>query len=169
METWDGIDRYMILSSDTHAGAGVLGYRTYLERSWHQELDAWAGALDNPFAELGEHEHGRLNGDSDVRLERIDQQGVSGEVIFAIPANHPMEPYSHPRDEQRRSAGATLSMPIHHQGYRSLRANPRDVDGVDGVLGHRMGAGGAPADGAGPADRAMSGAVLFHVTPRPRP
>jgi len=199
METWDGIDRYMILSSDTHAGAGVLEYRAYLERSWHQELDAWAGALDNPFAELGEREHGRLNGDSDFRLERTDQQGVSGEVIFpntlppfyetmchlsgvprdraelarrwaglrahnrwlvdfcaeapqrrrgivqllpndveaavaevrwaagsavvggvmipAIPANHPVEPYFHPRYEPLWSACEELSMPIHqHQG-----------------------------------------------------
>ena len=33
--TWDTIDRYVVVSADSHAGADVRYYRQYLPSSWH--------------------------------------------------------------------------------------------------------------------------------------
>ena len=37
-----GNDRYIVISSDNHAGADVLDYKPYLEQKWHEEFDVWA-------------------------------------------------------------------------------------------------------------------------------
>ena len=44
--------RYVILSTDGHAGATVQGYRDYLASAYHEAFDAWASTLENPFADL---------------------------------------------------------------------------------------------------------------------
>jgi len=80
--TWDTIDRYMILSSDTHAGAEMHEYRRYLPARWHDEFDAWVAAVTNPFVDLRDPERAKLNWDSDARLAASDAEGITGEVIF---------------------------------------------------------------------------------------
>ena len=87
---------YVIVSSDTHAGLPVDGYRDYLDSSVHAEFDEWVA---------GRHEHRRVteevNGeyiaewegenaeglrgayDPEVRDKELDADGVAGEVIFA--------------------------------------------------------------------------------------
>ena len=45
-------DRYIVISSDCHAGAAMLDYRDYLDKKWHDEFDAWATAYVNPFDDL---------------------------------------------------------------------------------------------------------------------
>jgi predicted TIM-barrel fold metal-dependent hydrolase len=80
--SWDTIDRYMILSSDTHAGAELRQYKQYLDADWHDEFDAWADSITNPFVDLRDPERARLNWDSDARLAASDAEGITGEVIF---------------------------------------------------------------------------------------
>ena len=41
-ETCDRIDRYVVISSDTHAGAELREYKEYLNADWHERFDAWA-------------------------------------------------------------------------------------------------------------------------------
>ena len=82
MDRWDTIDRYMILSSDTHAGAEMRQYKQYLDPRWHDEFDAWAAAVTNPFVDLRDPEKAAVNWDSDRRLAAMDAEGVTGEVIF---------------------------------------------------------------------------------------
>lgn len=87
---------YVIVSSDTHAGLPVEGYRDYLPSAFHEEFDEWI---------RGRHEHRRLseevNGeyiaqwegenahglqgafDPEVRDKELDADGIAGEVIFA--------------------------------------------------------------------------------------
>src|SRR5262245_9075377 len=36
--------RYVLISSDAHAGADLLDYKPYLEREFHDEFDAWAAS-----------------------------------------------------------------------------------------------------------------------------
>ena len=38
-------DRYMILSSDTHAGALTRTYKEFLDPVWHDDFDAWEAAI----------------------------------------------------------------------------------------------------------------------------
>ena len=92
---------YVVISSDSHAGADILDYKPYLERRWHDEFDAWAAAyanpwdfvdprLDRPDFDFGEVEvltgaaswHSALSWDSPRRLLHMDQDGISAEVIF---------------------------------------------------------------------------------------
>jgi hypothetical protein len=40
---------YVVISSDSHAGADILDYKPYLESKWHDEFDAWAAAYGNPW------------------------------------------------------------------------------------------------------------------------
>jgi predicted TIM-barrel fold metal-dependent hydrolase len=79
---WDGIDRYMILSSDTHAGAELRQYKQYLDPRWHEDFDAWADSITNPFVDLRDPERAKLNWDSGARLAASDAEGITGEVIF---------------------------------------------------------------------------------------
>lgn len=46
--TWDTLDRYVVISTDTHAGADLYGYKPYLPARLHEEFDAWprTGAAD---------------------------------------------------------------------------------------------------------------------------
>lgn len=74
-------DRYMIVSSDTHAGADLLEYREYLDRAWHEEFDSWAASYSSPYDDLV-HATADRNWDSDLRLSMLEEDGVSAEVIF---------------------------------------------------------------------------------------
>jgi predicted TIM-barrel fold metal-dependent hydrolase len=92
---------YVVISSDSHAGADLLDYRPYLESKWHAEFDAWAASysnpwdfvdprLDKPGFDFGETEvltgaaswHSALSWDSPRRLLHMDEDGVSAEVVF---------------------------------------------------------------------------------------
>ncbi|MEO8694666.1 MAG: hypothetical protein ABI658_14170 [Acidimicrobiales bacterium] len=82
MATWDTIDRYMILSSDTHAGAEMREYKKFLDRAWHDDFDAWADAVVNPWVDLRDPDKAKINWDSDARVAACDREGITGEVIF---------------------------------------------------------------------------------------
>jgi len=74
-------DRYLVISSDGHAGAELLAYKDYLPAAWHDEFDAWAAAYENPFADLLAATAYR-NWDSDRRLAEADADGVAAEVLY---------------------------------------------------------------------------------------
>jgi predicted TIM-barrel fold metal-dependent hydrolase len=80
--TWDTIDRYMILTSDSHAGAAMADYKAFLDREWHDEFDAWLAGVTNPWVDLRDPERARLNWDNDARLAAMDAEGITGEIIF---------------------------------------------------------------------------------------
>jgi predicted TIM-barrel fold metal-dependent hydrolase len=82
MASWDSIDRYMILTSDSHAGAATADYRGYLERRWHDQFDVWLAGVRNPWIDLRDPERAKLNWESAARLAAMDAEGVTGEVIF---------------------------------------------------------------------------------------
>lgn len=96
-----GDHRYVVISSDSHAGADIPDYKPYLPKKWHDEFDAWAAAYSNPWDfvdprldragfDFGEVEiltgaaswHSALSWDSDRRIRHMDQDGVAAEVIF---------------------------------------------------------------------------------------
>jgi predicted TIM-barrel fold metal-dependent hydrolase len=74
-------DRYIVISSDCHAGAPMLEYRDYLEAKWHDEFDAWAATYENPFDDLRSPEAYR-NWNSDRRTQELEDDGVVAEVLF---------------------------------------------------------------------------------------
>ncbi len=78
MNRWSEIDRYLIITSDAHAGAAMADYKAYLDRSWHEEFDAWLAGVTMPWVDVND----ASNWDSDLRLARMDADGVCGEVIF---------------------------------------------------------------------------------------
>ncbi len=90
-------DRYLVISSDGHAGLPPERYRDYLESKYHQAFDAALpiqieatkqAAKTFLVADINaEWRRGRerpLSGawDSDARLEVIDADGVAAEVLF---------------------------------------------------------------------------------------
>jgi predicted TIM-barrel fold metal-dependent hydrolase len=81
MQRWDELDRYLIITSDAHAGATMVDYKPYLERRWHDEFDAWVAGIRNPWADLVS-DQAKCNWDSDARLNAMDADGIVGEVIF---------------------------------------------------------------------------------------
>jgi predicted TIM-barrel fold metal-dependent hydrolase len=83
--------RYVIISSDCHAGADLHDYKPYLERRWHEDFDAWASTYFDPWGTIdteSEYKAGvssflsPLNWDSAKRLEVLESQGIVAEVIF---------------------------------------------------------------------------------------
>jgi predicted TIM-barrel fold metal-dependent hydrolase len=91
---------YVVISSDNHAGADLLDYKTYLEKKWHDEFDDWAASYTNPWVfldprvpEEGQPEedlilvaasswHSPLNWDSTKRIRHMENDGVVAEVVF---------------------------------------------------------------------------------------
>jgi predicted TIM-barrel fold metal-dependent hydrolase len=87
-EAWDTIDRYVVISSDAHAGADLWAYKDYLPNRWHDEFDAWALSHEtdtsNPLRNFdkGIFATDTRNWDSDLRLLELDADGVAAEVLF---------------------------------------------------------------------------------------
>ncbi|MCU1456384.1 MAG: amidohydrolase [Actinomycetia bacterium] len=81
-ETWDNIDRYVVISADTHGGADLREYKQYLPSRWHDEFDAWADAYVSPWDDFV-HATASRNWDSDLRLQELDDDGVAAEVLIA--------------------------------------------------------------------------------------
>ncbi|MGI8491754.1 MAG: amidohydrolase family protein [Acidimicrobiales bacterium] len=79
--TWDTIDRYVVISSDTHAGADLRQYKDYLDPKWHEDFDAWADSYESPYDDLVTSTAKR-NWDSDFRLAELEADGVVAEVTF---------------------------------------------------------------------------------------
>lgn len=96
-----GGHHYVVISSDSHAGADIVDYKPYLESKWHDEFDEWASNYTNPWDfvdprleredfDFGEVEiltgaaswHSALSWDSPRRIQHMDQDGIAGEVIF---------------------------------------------------------------------------------------
>jgi len=77
----DTADRYLVISADGHAGADLLGYRPYLESSYHEDFDRWTDAYVNPFGDLVRPDADR-NWDSEVRNAALEADGVVGEVVY---------------------------------------------------------------------------------------
>ncbi|MAG29661.1 MAG: amidohydrolase [Deltaproteobacteria bacterium] len=74
-------DPYIVITSDTHAGASIDGYREYLDPSFRQAFDDWRGSYSNPARKhVGVKKI--KNWDSAVRLEDLTGDGVVGEVIY---------------------------------------------------------------------------------------
>ncbi len=78
MDTWNTIDRLMIISSDAHAGALAQDYRPYLPAKWHDDFDAWLAQITMPWFDISDDR----NWDADARMRALDDEGVAGEVIF---------------------------------------------------------------------------------------
>ena len=84
--------KYVIISSDCHAGASLRDYKPYLERRWHDEFDRWADTYSDPWATIdstdSDYKAGvssfmsPLNWESSHRLEVLESEGIAAEVIF---------------------------------------------------------------------------------------
>jgi predicted TIM-barrel fold metal-dependent hydrolase len=92
--TTDGQRRQVLVSTDGHAGADLLGYRPYLESAYHERFDAWAADYHDAWADdidqdrdpnhrVGVASAGAsVNWDAKERLELLDEQGIAAEVLF---------------------------------------------------------------------------------------
>ncbi|EUA51809.1 amidohydrolase domain protein [Mycobacterium xenopi 3993] len=91
--TWDTIDRYVVISTDTHAGADLYGYKQYLPARLHDEFDAWAKTYVSPFDDLVIATANR-NWDHEFRIAEMDADGVAGEVLLpnTVPPFFPTTP-----------------------------------------------------------------------------
>jgi predicted TIM-barrel fold metal-dependent hydrolase len=74
-------DRYVVISSDGHAGGQIHEYRHYLEAKYLADYDEWAEVYVNPFVDLQEATAYR-NWDSAARLRELEDDGVVAEVLF---------------------------------------------------------------------------------------
>ena len=66
-------DRYVVISTDSHAGGSMEQYREYLDAEWRDEFDAWRDKYRNPFRDLQDDGRTR-NWDSDLR-QQIQEHG----------------------------------------------------------------------------------------------
>ena len=80
-EPTTGLDRYTLISADTHAGGSHAQYREFLDSRFHEDFDTWRGRYKNPFRDLGDNRRLR-NWDDEMRNSQQDSDGVVGEVIF---------------------------------------------------------------------------------------
>jgi predicted TIM-barrel fold metal-dependent hydrolase len=117
-------ERLIVISSDSHAGADIHHYKSYLEKRWHDEFDAWAESYSNPWTFIdprpeddkpriaGASADSALNWDSERRIGDLESEGIVGEVIFPntptpfVPDSTLSAPFPRTRDEyEHRWAG----------------------------------------------------------------
>jgi predicted TIM-barrel fold metal-dependent hydrolase len=102
--------RYLIISSDCHAGADMATYRGYLEARYLDEYDEWAKVYLNPFDDLRGADYDR-NFNSVRRLAELEADGVVGEVLFPntippfFPSGNLVAPQPTQVEYERRWAG----------------------------------------------------------------
>ncbi len=173
-------DRYIVISSDGHAGAQVHEYRDYLESKYHDEFDAWEATFVNPFEDL-RADFAYRNWDSAARLRELEDDGVVAEVLFpnTIP---PFFPSGNllarpPADDEYelRWAGLQRAQPLVGRLLRR-HAGPARRDGAGvpqrrrrrGRRG-RMGRGRGTAGGHPPAGRAPRLGAAADLHPHLRP
>ncbi len=107
------LDRYLLITADTHAGLDPPGYRPYLEKKWLADYEAWVQTQETMMQMMrqvmGDRSIG-VDGDPDVdanrnwdtgrRLRETEADGVVAEVIFnnTLPpfAPIPMMPFEEP-------------------------------------------------------------------------
>ncbi len=91
----DELDRYLLITADTHAGSSPEGYGPYLERKWQDDYQGWleqSRQLAQVMRQvMGERSIG-VDGDPDLdgdrnwnsarRLRETEADGVVAEVIF---------------------------------------------------------------------------------------
>ena len=84
------MSKYLVVSSDGHAGPPAHIYREYLEERFRQEFDEYQAAIHRPVneefvkewdEETGDHEMLAAY-DSDARNAILDAEGVAAEVLF---------------------------------------------------------------------------------------
>ncbi len=91
----EGLDRYLLITADTHAGSDPEGFGPYLERKWQGEFRAWVeqqAQLAKIMRQVmgkrsigvdGDPEiDGDRNWDTTRRLRETEADGVVAEVIF---------------------------------------------------------------------------------------
>jgi predicted TIM-barrel fold metal-dependent hydrolase len=136
-------DRYIVISTDCHAGADVHAYKEYLERQWHEEFDAWAKSFSDPWAEEGDAERklglasydSTINWDSKHRRELLESEGIVAEIVFPNTAP-PFFPSG------VIGAAAPQSRTEYEHRMAGLRAHNRWLkDFCDEVPGQRAGVG----------------------------
>lgn len=95
MTAIDDLDRYILITADTHAGADLRAYRDYLDRRWHDDFADWAAAMEERARAMREMRgarsvgvdgdpevDGNRNWDSTRRLREMEADGVVAEVVF---------------------------------------------------------------------------------------
>jgi predicted TIM-barrel fold metal-dependent hydrolase len=99
---------YVLISTDAHAGADLLGYKPYLPAALHDQFDAWAADFHDPWADLDDADAmhdpddselvmgrasfvSRYSWESDTRVRHMDAEGIAAEVVFpnTVPPFYP--------------------------------------------------------------------------------
>lgn len=180
---WETIDRYVVISADTHAGADLYDYKPYLPARLHDEFDAWARTYASPFDDLI-IATAKRNWDHEFRLAEMEADGVAAEMLFpnTVPPFFPTSPnitISLPRTREefeRRFAGVQAHnrwqvdfcslLPGRRRGL--IQVFPNDVDLALAEI--RWGAGqdcfgGVLVPAVSPGDPAVP--PLFHTRYEP--
>ncbi len=72
---------YVVITSDSHAGASIDTYREYLDAKHQKLFDDWRGSYRNPQKKhIGSKKH--KNWDDAERMEDMETEGVAGEIVF---------------------------------------------------------------------------------------
>ena len=111
-------DRYIVISSDGHAGAQMEDYRNYLEKEWLDEFDDWATSYVNPFTDLRGVTAYR-NWDSAKRLEETRRRRRGGRSALPEhdPAVLPVGEPRHPPAEDARRLRPSVGRPRAHNRW----------------------------------------------------
>jgi predicted TIM-barrel fold metal-dependent hydrolase len=112
VESAQGDDRYVLISSDCHGGGQITDYREYLPSKYHEEFDAWESTYVIEYEDLL-GDLGTRNWDSARRQRDMEAEGVVAEVIYpnTIPPFYPKSsltfqpPAVDAGDAERRWAG----------------------------------------------------------------
>ena len=120
-------DHHIVISADSHCGADLHGYRSYLEAKYHDDFDRWVGEV--------EAEHARIESafkDSDRSPRNV---GVDGDPVLDADRNFSSE--RRLREQEEDGVVATVLFPNTQPPFAPLAATSFEAPGYSADIEHR--------------------------------
>jgi len=120
-------DHHIVISADSHCGADLRGYRSYLEAKYHDDFDRWVGEV--------EAEHARIESafkDSDRSPRNV---GVDGDPVLDADRNFSSE--RRLREQEEDGVVATVLFPNTQPPFAPLAATSFEAPGYSADIEHR--------------------------------
>ena len=141
MATWDTIDRYVVISTDTHAGADIGDYKPYLPTGSARRLRRVGQDLRQPVRRPDHRDRqpklGQRSADRRHGCRRGGRRGVAAQHRSAVLPDHPQhhhQPAPHPRRVREALGGRASAQPL---ADRLLFAGPDPPPRADPDLPQR--------------------------------
>jgi len=120
-------DHHIVISTDSHCGADLHGYKPYLEKRFHEDFDAWIESV--------EAEHALVEAAFKDKDRSVRNVGVDGDPVLDADRNFSSE--RRLREQEEDGVVATVLFPNTQPPFAPVAATSFQAPGFDADIDHR--------------------------------